>query len=314
MRFRHYDLQTFLVRVALSLLAVFAFHAPLNLHAGASAQGQRAIDRNESHSSRASSPAPLSPEMVERAMSAVCTERKADPLGSVPIDEMQARPSIPLSNADAVAGAKRAMRLLPVARELTILSLRQLGNEYHIEPWRIATASRHVRDVTEIEPDMELRDNASVTLSDPYTISFGTIFLTGLRSDEGMISVLSHELVHIADGRNDTLRPLFRQIGRRAASLTEMHISGRRPEELTADMVGAMAARSFITRIPRDEPLTRRLARLVEHNCVSEDETDDEHLSPRNTMRALLALDPALTYNVIGFEYTPTPPVASETN
>jgi hypothetical protein len=76
---------------------------------------------------------------------------------------------------------------------------------------------------------------------------------------------------------------------------------------LTSDLVGAMAARSFITRIPRDEPLTRRLARLVEHNCVDEDETDDEHLSPRNTMRALLELDPALTYNVIGLEYTPVP-------
>jgi hypothetical protein len=298
----------FLVRSALSLLALLLLSAGLNPHARAQKR-QVQIDRNESHSSGTEARLKLlSPEVVERAMSAVCYERKADPLGSVPIDEMQARPSLPLEHPEAVAGAKRAARLLPVARELTIVALRRLGSEYQIEPWRISSASRHIRAVVEIEPDMELRDNASVTLSDPHTISFGTIFLAGLRSDEGMISVLAHELVHIGDGRNDSLRPLFRQIGRRAASLTNMRITGRRPEELTSDLVGAMAARAFITRIPRDEPFTRRLARLVEHNCVDEDETDDEHLSPRNTMRALLALNPALTYNVIGLEYTPPPP------
>ena len=301
----------FPARPALALLALLLLSAALNPHARAQKR-EVEIGRNESHSSGTEARLRLlSPEVVERAMSAVCYERKADPLGSVPIDEMQARPSLPLGHPEAVAGAKRAARLLPVARELTVIALRRLGSEYHIEPWRIASASRQIRAVVEIEPDMELRDNASVTLSDPHTISFGTIFLAGLRSDEGMISVLAHELVHIGDGRNDSLRPLFRQIGRRAASLTNMRITGRRPEELTSDLVGAMAARAFITRIPRDEPFTRRLARLVEHNCVDEDETDDEHLSPRNTMRALLALNPALTYNVIGLEYTPPPAAAS---
>ena len=55
---------------------------------------------------------------------------------------------------------------------------------------------------------MESRDNASVYLSRPHVITFGTIFLAGLRSDEGMISVLAHELMHIADGDNDSLRAL----------------------------------------------------------------------------------------------------------
>src|ERR1044072_6414878 len=178
MKFQHRDLQTFLVKTTLRLLALLALVAPLNRGAQALAQSREVVDRNESHSSGA--PSRLSPEVVERAMSAVCYERQADPLGSVPIDEMQARPSIPLSHPDAVAGAKRAMRLLPVARELAIISLRTLGNEYQIEPWRIASASRHIRDVTEIEPDMELRDNASVTLGDPYTIRSGPIILARL--------------------------------------------------------------------------------------------------------------------------------------
>jgi hypothetical protein len=114
--------------------------------------------------------------------------------------------------------------------------------------------------------------------------------------------VLSHELVHIADGKTDTLRPLFRLIGRRAASLTALSIYGHRPEELTCDLVGAMAASALVTRTPNAESLQRRLARSVEHNCVEEDDTDEDHLSPRNTMRAVFALDPALARNIMDRE------------
>ena len=50
------------------------------------------------------------------------------------------------------------------------------------------------------------------------------------------------------------------------------------------------------------EPLKQRLARTLEHNCVEDDETDDEHLSPRSTMRAALALDPTLVQALSGNE------------
>jgi len=66
--------------------------------------------------------------IVERAMRAVCSERARDPLGSVPIDVMQGRPSLPATHPDAVAGLKRAERLLPAARDLVIASLRDLAN------------------------------------------------------------------------------------------------------------------------------------------------------------------------------------------
>jgi hypothetical protein len=246
--------------------------------------------------------------MVERAMVAVCTEREADPQGSIPIDEMQARPSLPLNHPDVLAGVRRAERLLPIARVLTIEALRQIADEYGIAPARVQAATVRIRAVKNIEPDMELRDNAAVVLNDPHTISFGTIFLAGLRSDEGMVSVLAHELIHIADGKTDSLRPLFRLIGRRAAALTGLSIYGHRPEELTSDLVGAMASRALVTRTPSAESsLARRLARSVEHNCVEEDDTDEDHLSPRNTMRAVFALDPALARDIMnrdGF-YTP---------
>jgi hypothetical protein len=245
---------------------------------------------------------PIEPEMIERAMSSVCLEREADPLGSVPIDEMQARPSLPLGHHEAIAGVRRAERLLPVARELTIDALRRLAEQYGIASYRVRDAVVRIKAVKNIEPDMELRDNAAVVLSDPHTISFGTIFLAGLKSDEGMVSVLSHELVHIADGKTDTLRPLFRLIGRRAAGLTGLSIYGHRPEELTCDLVGAMAARSLVARTPGAESLARRLSRSVEHNCVEEDDTDEDHLSPRNTMRAVFALDPELARDIMDRE------------
>jgi hypothetical protein len=238
--------------------------------------------------------------IVERAMSAVCLERSRDPLGSVPIDVMQARPSMPLAHPDAIAGLKRAERLLPAARDLVVASLRDLFSEYNIEGARLRAATARVLAVNKIEPDVELRDNASVVLTSPRTIYFGTIFLAGLQSDEGMVSVLAHELTHIADGREDSLHPLFRLVGRRATNLTGMRIIGRRPEELTCDLVGAMVARTFIERTPGKEALARRLARAIEHNCVEEDGTDEAHLSPRNTMRALLVLDPSLGGDIMG--------------
>jgi len=238
--------------------------------------------------------------IVERAMGAVCLERERDPLGSVPIDIMQARTSLPLSHPDAIAGLRRAERLLPAARDLVVAALRDLSNEYNIEELRMRVATTRVLAVNRIEPDVELRDNASVVLSSPRTIYFGTIFLAGLQSDEGMVSVLAHELTHIADGREDSLHALFRLVGKRAANLTGMRIAGRRPEELTCDLVGAMAARSYIARTPGKEPLARRLARAIEHNCVEEDGTDEAHLSPRNTMRALLVLEPALGDDIMG--------------
>jgi hypothetical protein len=238
--------------------------------------------------------------IVERAMTAVCLERARDPLGSVPIDVMQAKPSMPLAHPEAVAGLKRAERLLPAARDLVVASLRDLSSEYNIEQTRIRAATARVLAVNKIEPDVELRDNASVVLSTPRIIYFGTIFLAGLQSDEGMVSVLAHELTHIADGREDSLAPLFRLVGRRAASLTGMRIAGRRPEELTCDLVGAMVARLYIERTPGKDTLARRLARAIEHNCVEEDGTDEAHLSPRNTMRALLVLDPSLGGDIMG--------------
>lgn len=240
-------------------------------------------------------------ELVQRAMNAACTERELDPQGSAPIDEMQARPSLPLRHAEVLAGAERAERLLPVAKILAAQSLARLAREYGLKQSpAVRAAFARLSRVSVIKPDMELRDNASVLYREPRTIRFGTIFLAGLRSDEGMLGVLAHELTHVADGAGGSLHPLFRSVAQRAGSAANLRISARRGEELTCDLVGALAVRAYIARTPGVETLARRTARALAHNCVERDHTDRAHLSPRTTMRALLALDPTLARELTG--------------
>lgn len=286
------------------LILIIALAAPLDMFSAYGQKRKRSRTRRPpaAAATKAKPPAlaaPLDRQKIEQAMGVICAERVRDQLGSVPIDEMQARPSLELNHPEAVIGAQRAKRLLPVAKELVVQALRQLAAEHKLPLWRVRAASRRVQAVTDILPDPDLRDNAAVMMSDPHTIRFGTIFLVGLPSDEGMLSVLSHELTHIADGRPNSLQPLFQLIGKRAATLTGLKINGQKAEELTCDLVGMRAARRLIALTPNTETLRQRLARTLEHNCVDDDDTDEEHLSPRSTMRAVLALDPNFAREII---------------
>jgi hypothetical protein len=269
------------------------------------ARAQVDRDRQDSRTSHSrDGMTPEAREMVELASVVVCKERLVDPKGSVPIDDMQGRPSLPVQSPEAVAGAQRAQRLLPIARQLVVLSLRQLARENNLDRFRvnkirIERAISRVEAVKNIRPDVDSRDNASVFLRNPHTIIFGTIFLAGLPSDEGIISVLAHELVHIGDGGQDSLSLLFRALGNRASQLTGLKINGQRAEELTCDLIGMLVARDYVSRTPSYEPLPRRISRSLEHNCVDQDEGDDDHLSPRSTIRALLALSPALSSELV---------------
>ncbi len=112
----------------------------------------------------------------------------------MPIDEMQARPSLAINNPDAVAGEKRAERLLPISKRSVARAILKLARDYDLYSnpvyrSRFDVATARVQSVRRIKPDVDARDNASVWLRDPHTIEFGTIFLAGLRSDEGMVSV-----------------------------------------------------------------------------------------------------------------------------
>jgi len=266
---------------------------------------RRRVSRSGAHSSAARKAfSPADRHLVERAIGQTCAERIRDPFGSMPIDEMQARPSLSVGHPDAVAGLRRAERVLPTTRRLVARTIVQLAKEYNLYGTglmraRVDAATARVEAVRRVKPDVDARDNASVLLREPRTIEFGTIFLAGLRSDEAMISVLAHELTHIGSGQANSLQPLFRAIARRAATRTGLLIQGQRIEELSCDLVGMMSARAYIRETPAWEPLPRRVARALEHNCVDDDASDDDHLSPRSTIRALFALDVGLAGEVV---------------
>jgi hypothetical protein len=281
-------------------IALLAFAVQFTTSSGAQTRPRR----SGAHSVSAPVFTPADRRLVERAIGQTCAERIRDPFGSMPIDEMQARPSLPVAHPDAQAGLRRAERVLPTTRRLVAATIVQLAKEYDLYDTavaraRINAATARVEAVRRVRPDVDSRDNASVLLREPRTIEFGTIFLAGLRSDEAMISVLAHELTHIASGQADALRPLFRAIARRAANRTGSRIQGQRAEELGCDLVGVLSARQFIRETPSWEPLPRRLARALEHNCVDDDASDEDHLSPRNTIRALYALDVGLAGEVL---------------
>jgi hypothetical protein len=268
------------------------------------ANAQRRDTRSGAHATAPETFTAADRTTVERAIGSACAERIRDPLGSTPIDVMQSRPSMSVHHADAVAGAKRANRLLAITKKLVANEIVQLAKEYGmysgLARTRVNAAAARVQAVKQVRPNVDARDNASVLLRDPRAIEFGTIFLAGLRSDEAMISVLAHELTHVASGQTDSLRPLFRAIGRRAAARTGLRIQGQRAEELACDLVGVDATRAFIRQTASWEPLPRRLARAIEHNCVDDDSSDEDHLSPRNTIRALFSLDLDLARELLG--------------
>src|ERR1051325_1577901 len=66
-------------------------------------------DRSGSHTTRVrSSMSPEARALLDEAIGVVCTQAKLDPKSSVAIDDMQARPSLPLQSPEARAGAERA--------------------------------------------------------------------------------------------------------------------------------------------------------------------------------------------------------------
>ena len=288
-----------------SSFIIFTALLAVAIHFPASSSAQNDPRRNGAHSAAAPEIfTPVDRRIVEEAIGQTCSEQTRDPFSSMAIDEMQARPSLAVNNPDAVAGLRRAERVLPATRKLVVLTIVDLAKEYDLygnaaARSRINAATARVEAVKRIKPDVDSRDNASVLLREPRTIEFGTIFLAGLRSDEAMISVLAHELTHIASGQSDSLKPLFRAIAHRAATRTGLRIQGQRAEELACDLVGMLSANHFIKDTPSWEPLPRRMARAVEHNCVDDDASDEDHLSPRSTIRALYALDIDLAKEIL---------------
>src|SRR4029434_2335373 len=149
------------------LIALLAF--AIHFTASSSAQTPR---RNGAHSVSAPVFTAADRRLVERAIGQTCAERIRDPSGSMPIDEMQARPSLPVAHPDAQAGLRRAELVLPTTRRLVSTTIVQLAKEYDLYDSaaarsRITAATARVEAVRRVRPDVDSRDNASVLLREP---------------------------------------------------------------------------------------------------------------------------------------------------
>lgn len=236
-------------------------------------------------------------DIIERAVASICEDRSRDPQGSTPIDQMAAQRMLPLTDNKVVAGRKRAERLLPVAKMLVPSALSRLAADYNLEPFSLNWIYARVKEVKVIKPEVEARDNSYWRPDDPNAIIFGTNFLAGIKSDEAMITVLAHELTHAVNGADQSLQPLFARVEARASRVGNLSIGGSMAAELTCEAVGLRAMRAQTGRA-LGKGTTRPLARAVGKNCVQKDLADANHLSPRETLRVLLALEPELAMAV----------------
>jgi hypothetical protein len=230
---------------------------------------------------------------VERAISGICQARREDPQATVPIDEMAFGPALPLTDSRVSAGRARAIALLPVAKRLVPFAVRHVAITNGVEPKNLKWIITRVQAVKSVRPEVGLHDNASWLPSEPDTIVFGTAFLAGLRSDEAMLSVLAHELTHAINGTDEGLQPVFTRLRSRVRD--EASIGEQAAIELTCEMVGLEALRDYISQTKgQGVGSSQRLGRGLQKDCVRTDLSDEDHLSPRGTMLALLRLDPEL--------------------
>ncbi len=236
---------------------------------------------------------------IARAITTTCRQRKQDPQGSIPIDEMARMRSLPLTDRRVLAGKSRAQRLLPIAKRLVPFALRRVAAKNGLEPLSLNWIIARVQAVNIIKAEVDERDNSSWSPSDPSAIIFGTIFLVGLRSDEAMIAVLAHELTHAINSTDQGLQPVFMRIGTKASQTGEP-VSAAAAVELGCELVGIEVLRDYIGQTGRRGKTSRRLARAFQKDCVQRDLADENHLSPRETMLVLLKLDPELASSIAG--------------
>jgi hypothetical protein len=239
-------------------------------------------------------------DTFERAAAAICEDRAKDPQGTLPIDIMASQPALPPTDARVVEGRRRAERLLPIAKRLVPLALSKLAVSYDLEAMSLNWIIARANSVDNIEVNVEAHDNAAWRPDEPRAITFGTVFLASLRSDEAMITVLAHELTHAINGTDQALGPLLQRVQAKASQIRGTSVGPQAAAELTSEMVGVQSLLEYSSRSPKGVTMRRRLARALGKDCVRQDLADANHFSPRETMRMLLRLRPELAGAIIG--------------
>jgi len=248
--------------------------------------------KSQSVSPQANAQATIDSDRIERSIQFICQDQTQDPKATVPIDKMATQPLMALTAPQVIAGRNKAQSMLAVAKRLLPFALSRVAANNGLEPLSAKWIVERVRSITAIRPDVSEADNAAWRPSEANTIVFGTIFLAALGSEEAMLAVLAHEITHAIDGTDNSLEPLFRRVSQRS------FVNGAPVEELVCELVALEVVRDYVSQTSSQRFQSRRLARPLQKNCVSIDLSDDHHLSPRQTLKMLISLDPRLNFQI----------------
>jgi len=205
-------------------------------------------------------------------------------------------------------GINNVRRLLPLAKRLTLESLREAAMGGDLKASGLMREKRLINGVCKIVPDQHLSGMAAVRDDRLSEISIGSDYLTDLTSDDEAIFLLGHELMHVAV-RCGGLDQFIENVAENAKLAANVEPSDDQKEDLACDFAGELVLRRFIALHPTGEaeaarlsrifgyaPPAQRFARAWEDFCASYngDPGDKDHLSQGQTIRALFALDPQL--------------------
>ncbi len=193
------------------------------------------------------------------------------------------------------AGMKRAEKLLPLTKRLVIDSLKAMPESFNLSADQLAQAQKNIQAVNTVVLDKEISDSAEVRDEDPNRIHIGAGYAIFLTSDEETVLLLGHELTHVADF-DGNLRSFIHTVAKIAEDNADVHPTRSQRPDLTCDFIGEQATKRFIRMHPTKETVAMRFSHALDYNCgYNTDDSDDEHLSQDDTLRALLVLDSELS-------------------
>jgi hypothetical protein len=200
-------------------------------------------------------------------------------------------------------GIKNARRLLPLAKKLTLESLKET-----VKTASLLRERRLISSVHHLLLDPRLGNSAAVWEDDLSIIHIGPDYAAYLTSDDEAMLLLGHELMHVA-ARTGRLNNFIENVNDVARTSANLKLDDEQKEELASDFIGAKVLKRYIATYPTGqasgarfalafgyEPHDERLARAWQDFCASYNgvSPDEEHLSQDQTFRALLSLDPEL--------------------
>lgn len=198
-------------------------------------------------------------------------------------------------------GLDNLRRLLPLARILTVASLREAQAEQ-----RLIREEHLINRVKGIVLDPQLENTAEIVEGKLSEIRVSPDYALHLTADDEAIFLLGHELTHVA-ARGGRLKHFVENLRQTTRQNAGVNTDEEQKEDLACDFIGAQVLKRFIAQYPTDKPASLRLARVIGYGSPSERlaqawlnfcdsyagiPADSEHLSQAQTINALAALDP----------------------